>query len=61
MKPPRVPDEFIGGLAALPELFRASAKWRGITREEVDEVIRLVPAPILELICFLDKLTSLLT
>ena len=59
MKPPRVPDEFIGGLAALPELFRASAKWRGITREEVDEVIRLVPAPILELICFLDKLTSL--
>src|ERR1035437_671530 len=59
MKLPRVPEKLIGGLAALPELFRASAKWRGMSREEVDEVICLVPAPILELICFLDRLTSL--
>lgn len=59
MKPPRVPEILIGGLAALPELFRASAKWRGISREEVDEVIHLVPPPILELICFLDRITGL--
>jgi len=30
-----------------------------MSREEIDEVIRLVPAPILEEICFLDRLTSL--
>jgi hypothetical protein len=59
MIPPRVPEAFVGGLAALPELFRASAKWRGMTREEVDEVVRLVPAPILELTCFLDRMTGL--
>lgn len=59
MKPPRVPEILIGGLAALPELFRASAKWRGISREKVDEVIRLVPAQILELMCFLDRITGL--
>lgn len=59
MKPPRVPEILIGGLAALPELFHASAKWRGLSREEVEEVIRLVPAPILELICFLDRITKL--
>ena len=56
---PRVPEQFIGGLADLAQLFRASAKWRGMSPSEVDEVIRLVPPPILELVCFLDKMTSL--
>ena len=59
MKLPRVPDQFIGGLASLPELFRASAKWRGMSHTEVEKVIRLVLPPILELVCFLDKMTSL--
>ncbi len=59
MKHPRVPDQFIGGLAALPELFRASTTWRGMSHQEVEEVIRLVPPPIFESICFLDRLTSL--
>jgi hypothetical protein len=59
MKPPRVPQILIGGLAALHKLFRASAKWRGMKREDVEEVIRLVPTPIRELICFLDRITGL--
>lgn len=59
VKFPRVPDQFVGGLAALPELLRASAKWRGMSIVEVEEVVRLLPPPILESICFLDKLTSL--
>jgi hypothetical protein len=59
MKFPRVPDQFVGGLAALPELLRAAAKWRGMSHAEVEEVVRLVPPPIIESICFLDKLTSL--
>jgi hypothetical protein len=36
----------------------ASAKWRGISREEADSVSRLVPPQILELGCFLDRLTG---
>jgi hypothetical protein len=58
VKPPNVHERFVGGLADLRELFRASAKWRGISREEADEVSRLVPAQILELGCFLDRLSS---
>jgi hypothetical protein len=61
MNRPRVPDSIIGGLAALPELFHAAAQLRGLalTRDEVKSVIALVPEPIRELTCFLDKLTSL--
>lgn len=59
MKLPRVPEILVGGLAALPELFRASAKWRGLSRNQVEEVIRLVPGPIIDQVCFLDRLTGL--
>jgi hypothetical protein len=55
---PRVPDVLVGGLGALPELFWASAKWRGMRREDVDEIVRLLPAPIRALTCFLDRLTG---
>jgi hypothetical protein len=59
MESPRVPDELMGGLALLPELFRASAKWRGLSREDIDEITALVPGEILQRLCFLDRLTSL--
>jgi hypothetical protein len=58
VKPPNVHQRVVGGLADLRELFRASAKWRRISREEADAVSRLVPAQILELGCFLDRLTG---
>ncbi len=44
MKLLRVPEILVGGLAALPELFLASAKWRRIRRQDVDEIVRLMPA-----------------
>jgi hypothetical protein len=59
LRAPQALQKIIGGAAALPELFRASAKWRGITSEEVKEIIHLVPSPIREQVCFLDRLTSL--
>jgi len=58
MNLPRVPQILVGGFAVLPELFFASAKWRGATRKHVGEVVSLVPESIRHLTCFLDRLTG---
>lgn len=56
---PRVPQYLVGGLAALPELFLASARWRGLSRTAVEQLVSVVPEPLRALPCFLDRLTSL--
>jgi hypothetical protein len=56
---PRVPQYLVGGLAALPELFLASARWRGRERSDVEQLISIVPDPLRTLPCFLDRLTSM--
>jgi len=58
MNLPRVPQILVGGFAVLPELFFASAKWRGAGRRHVEEVVGLAPEPIRNLTCFLDRLTG---
>lgn len=59
MNLPRVPEILIGGVAELPELFFASARWRGLGRQDVEAIVRLVPHQIRALPCFLDRLTGL--
>jgi hypothetical protein len=55
----RVPQYLVGGLAALPELFRATARWRGKSRDDVEQLVSIVPEKVRSLTCFLDRLTSL--
>jgi hypothetical protein len=59
MKKLRVPDIFVGALADLSELFFAWAKRKGFGRQDAELILRLFPAPIQNLTCFLDRLTGL--
>jgi hypothetical protein len=59
MNHPRVPSALVGGVAALPDLFVALGRSRGIPREEVRTIADLVPAEINATPCFLDRLTGI--
>jgi hypothetical protein len=59
MRLPRVPGILVGGIAALPELFLASATGKPERRSEIEEIVRLLPPEIRGLECFLDRLTGL--
>src|SRR6266511_2962242 len=59
MNLPRVPSALVGGVAALPDLFVALARSRGIPREEARGIADLVPAQIKVAPCFLDRLTGI--
>lgn len=59
MRLPRVPGILVGGIAALPELFLASAKGQLERRSEIEAIVRLLPPEIRRLPCFLDRLTGL--
>lgn len=56
---PRVPPSFVGGVADLQSLFVSLVRYRGIAREEVEEIAALAPEPIRKAPCFLDRLTGL--
>src|SRR6266481_6266880 len=55
----RVPSALVGGVAALPDLFVALGRSRGIPREETQRIADLVPAQIKAAPCFLDRLTGI--
>lgn len=55
----RVPAEMVGGLADLSGLFASLGRYRGIPREEVEQITALVPRAISTTPCFLDRLTGL--
>jgi hypothetical protein len=55
----RVPAILIGGVAPLPELFKAIALHRGWAREDVRRFVELLPIEIQHAPCFLDRLTNL--
>ncbi len=59
MKKPRVPDILVGAVADLSELFFVWAKRKGFGRQDAELILRLFPAPIQNLTCFLDRLTGL--
>lgn len=49
----------VGGIARLDSLFVAAGRYRGIGREEIEQVIAIVPEAIKSCPCFLDRLTGL--
>jgi hypothetical protein len=59
MNMPPVPTALVGGIAEIASLFVSSARYRGISRALADEVASLVPEPIRQAPCFLDRLTGL--
>lgn len=59
MNLPRVPPFLVGGAAALPDLFLALGRARCIPREDVEKIIELLPGPIRNSPCFLDRLTGI--
>jgi hypothetical protein len=59
MNLPRVPSALVGGVAALPDLFVALGRSRGIPREDTRTIADLVPAEIKATPCFLDRLTGI--
>jgi len=59
MNLPRVPSALVGGVAALPDLFVALGKSRGIPIEDTRTIADLVPADIRATPCFLDRLTGI--
>lgn len=59
MRQPRVPSNFIGGIASLPDLLRSIAKGRGLSDQSADDFIVLIPENLRTSPCFLDRLTSL--
>lgn len=56
---PRVAQQLVGGVADLRSLFGAMGRYRGIARDDVAEIAALVPEPIANAPCFLDRLTGL--
>jgi hypothetical protein len=49
----------VGGVAELRSLFVSLARYRGISREEVEQIIAIVPDQIKASPCFLDRMTGL--
>src|SRR5947209_7206164 len=58
MNLPRVPSALVGGVAALPDLFVALGRSRGVPRDETQSIADMVPAAIRGAVCFLDRLTG---